>query len=158
MTTKITIGIDGNGNRIVRVKPATGRAFAIQTNGNLPATHRDGITAATLAEIAAHVAQYGTAKHRAALDLLPMSRYYIQRNGKRMKNYHGKEEKIEGGEYVFHVTDQGEIVRAHVDRVDGEILELAFSDYTFGCELFSTCYRDENQCHFVKRGGKGELP
>jgi hypothetical protein len=64
-----------------------------------------------------------------------------------MKNYHGKEEKIEAGEYVFHVTDQGEIVRAYVERVDGEILELAFSDSEFGCELISTCFRDENQAH-----------
>jgi len=62
-------------------------------------------------------------------------------------NYHGKEEKIEAGEYVCHVTDHGEIIRAYVERVDGEILELAFSDSEFGCELISTCYRDENQSH-----------
>ena len=62
-----------------------------------------------------------------------------------MKNYHGEEEKIVAGEYVSHVTDEGQIVRAYVDRVDGDLLELAFSDSEFGCELISTCYRDENQ-------------
>ena len=62
-----------------------------------------------------------------------------------MKNYHGQEEKIEAGEYVFHVTDKGQIVRAYVDRVEGDILELAFSDSEFGCEWISTCYRDDNQ-------------
>ena len=64
-----------------------------------------------------------------------------------MKNYHKQEEKIEAGEYVLHVTDQGRIVRAYVDCVDGDLLELAFSDSEFGCELRSTCYLDENQAH-----------
>lgn len=64
-----------------------------------------------------------------------------------MRNYHKQEEKIEAGEYVYHVTDKGKIVRAYVERVDGDLLELAFSDSEFGCELGSTCYRDENQAH-----------
>jgi len=83
MKSKITIGRDKNGNRIARIKNATGRAFAIQTNGNLPTTHRDGITDATGAEVAAHIIQYGTAKQRAAIGLRPLSasRYYIQRKG-----------------------------------------------------------------------------
>jgi hypothetical protein len=66
-----------------------------------------------------------------------------------MKNYHGKKEKIEAGDYVCHVTDQGEIFRAYVERVDGEILELAFSDSEFGCELISTCYRDDNRAQLT---------
>lgn len=33
-------GTDRNGNKIVKIKRATGRGFSIQTNANLPETHR----------------------------------------------------------------------------------------------------------------------
>ena len=49
-------------------------------------------------------------------------------------------EKIEAGGYVSHVTDAGETVRAYVERVDGDLLELAFSDSEFGCAIVSSCY------------------
>jgi hypothetical protein len=81
MITKITIGRDKNGNRVVWIKPATWRRFVIQTLGNLPTTHRDGVNDKTLAKVAAYVTAYGTAKQRSALDLPPMPRYFIQRKG-----------------------------------------------------------------------------
>ena len=61
---------------------------------------------------------------------------------KNMTNYHGQIEKIEAGDYVYHVTDGGEIVCAYVERIDGDFLELAFSESGFACALVSTCYRD----------------
>ena len=62
-----------------------------------------------------------------------------------MRNYHGQEEIITGGDYVMHVTDSGKICRAYVQRADGDLLELQFSDEEYGCELKSSCWKDENQ-------------
>jgi hypothetical protein len=77
-----TLGRDKNGNRIIRISPLHGRGFSIQTLGNLPETHRDGITDRTGAEVLAYVTKYGTDTQRAALDLPPLRqvpRHYIQR-------------------------------------------------------------------------------
>ena len=41
---KLKIRKDRNGNKIVYVKTLENRAFSIQTNGNLPGTHRNGIS------------------------------------------------------------------------------------------------------------------
>lgn len=54
------IGMDTNGNKTVLVRP--GR-FSIQTNGNLPRTHKDGVGPWTDAEVRAYVRAYGT-KHQ----------------------------------------------------------------------------------------------
>jgi hypothetical protein len=64
---EIMLGRDANGNRILRIKTAHERGFSIQTHGNLPATHRDGITAGTVTEVAGYVAAHGTPTQRAAL-------------------------------------------------------------------------------------------
>ena len=45
-----TIGCDRNGNKTLRCSSVEG-GFTIQTNGNLPRTHRDGVTSATDAEV-----------------------------------------------------------------------------------------------------------
>ena len=83
MTLKAEHEIDRdiNGNRILRISPPHGRGFSIQTLGNLPTTHRDGITDCTGAEVLAHVAEHGTDTQRAALGLPPrhVPRHYIQR-------------------------------------------------------------------------------
>ena len=63
------IGRDRNGNRICRVKPAEGRGFTIQTNGNLIRTHRDGIGPWTQGEVSAYVRAYGTKTQREKLNL-----------------------------------------------------------------------------------------
>ena len=76
-----TLGRDTNGNRTLRISPLHGRGFSIQTLGNLPETHRDGITDRTGAEVLAHVTEHGTERERAALGLPPryVPRHYIQR-------------------------------------------------------------------------------
>lgn len=77
-----TIGRDTNGNRVLRIRPPHERGFSIQTLGNLPGTHRDGITADTGAEVLAHVTEHGTARQRAALGIAPRKGeplHYIQR-------------------------------------------------------------------------------
>ena len=77
-----TMGRDTNGNRVLRITPPHGRGFSIQTNRNLPGTHRDGITADTGAEVLAHVTMHGTARQRAALGIAPRKGkplHYIQR-------------------------------------------------------------------------------
>jgi hypothetical protein len=80
---KYAIARDTNGNKTLRITPPHGRGFSIQTNGNLPATHRDGITERTEAEARAYVAEHGTPRQRHALGL-PMTRprpVFINRKG-----------------------------------------------------------------------------
>lgn len=60
---------DRNGNRIVRVTVPGARPFTIQTNGNLPTTHRQGICPATAGEVADYVRQFGTERQRGLLGL-----------------------------------------------------------------------------------------
>ena len=61
------IGWDCNGNKVVKVKPAKGRGFSIQTNGNLPLTHKRDVGTWTDGEVKRHVAAYGTVAQRKAL-------------------------------------------------------------------------------------------
>lgn len=56
MNTAYTISRDANGNKTLRVKIGDARAFSIQTNGNLPTTHRDGIGRHTQPEVDAYLA------------------------------------------------------------------------------------------------------
>jgi len=65
---KIQILMDDNGNTIAKV--TNGKAsFSIQTNGNLPVTHRNGKAGLnkgqTKAEIALHLSKHGTDRQRA---------------------------------------------------------------------------------------------
>ena len=52
---KLSIGMDRNGNKVLRLKPRIGRGFSIQTNGNLPETHHNGICRYTPWEVAHHL-------------------------------------------------------------------------------------------------------
>lgn len=52
--------VDRNGNRVLRVAPG----LSIQTNGNLPRTHRDGIGHWSVGEVVDWVRDYGTPKQR----------------------------------------------------------------------------------------------
>jgi hypothetical protein len=61
MKTHYKTAKDENGNKVVRITPHTGRGFSIQTLGNLPITHRDGVGEYTAGEVKAHVVKYGTA-------------------------------------------------------------------------------------------------
>ena len=54
------ISKDKNGNKTVKISRKGSRGFSIQTNGNLPKTHQDGVGAWTHDEIAAYVINYGT--------------------------------------------------------------------------------------------------
>ena len=66
------LGRDVNGNKIIKVKVGTARAFNIQTNGNLPKTHQalddDDINyAQTQNEVHAYIKQYGTKRQKEIL-------------------------------------------------------------------------------------------
>jgi hypothetical protein len=52
MKTQYKKRIDTNGNSCLLIKTGTARATSIQTNGNLPKTHRDGIGEWTPGEVA----------------------------------------------------------------------------------------------------------
>lgn len=52
------IGKDLNGNKTVKITVPWAKGFSIQTNGNLPITHRTNTPHYN--EIAQHVAMYGT--------------------------------------------------------------------------------------------------
>jgi hypothetical protein len=61
-------GRDRNGNKIVHCSSRKG-GFTIQTKGNLPRTHRDGVTAETDAEVCAYVAAHGTMRQKRILGI-----------------------------------------------------------------------------------------
>lgn len=58
---------DRNGNRVLRVSIPGVRGFSIQTNGNLPKTHRDGVGPWTSSEVRQWVQAYGTKRQKALL-------------------------------------------------------------------------------------------
>lgn len=66
MKTTYHLGRDTNGNKTVLVRPGS---FTIQTLGNLPRTHRDGIGEWTPDEVEAHVRQHGTKHQKLALGI-----------------------------------------------------------------------------------------
>ena len=59
---KITFSIskDVNGNKTVKIKAEPHKAFSIQTNGNLPETHHNGVCEATYKEVYSYISKYGT--------------------------------------------------------------------------------------------------
>ena len=52
---------DINGNKTLKI-PSRGhlKGFSVQTLGNLPITHRDGVTEGTMAELAVFINEHGT--------------------------------------------------------------------------------------------------
>jgi hypothetical protein len=61
---RYSLAMDRNGNRILRVKPPQGRGFSIQTLGNLPATHHEGVTIDTHGSVVWWVTKYGTPRQK----------------------------------------------------------------------------------------------
>ena len=61
-------GRDKNGNKILRCSSREG-GFTIQTNGNLPRTHRCGVTVETDPEVCAYVLRHGTDRRRRILGI-----------------------------------------------------------------------------------------
>ncbi len=63
---------DTNGNRIVKIKNIGmgTRGFSIQTLGNLPRTHRNGLVKfVTANEVVNYVTKYGTDRQKQALEI-----------------------------------------------------------------------------------------
>ena len=61
------ISSDINGNRVVKIESsdlAGGRGFSIQTLGNLPQTHRNGIGPYTDDEIRKYLEMFGSARQK----------------------------------------------------------------------------------------------
>jgi len=63
--TKYKTSLDLNGNKVVRITFPNGRNLSIQTNGNLPETHRKGVCQATDKEVKTYVLSYGTKRQKA---------------------------------------------------------------------------------------------
>jgi len=59
---------DINGNKLLKVK-CQGKGFTIQTNGNLPKTHSQGLGGWTSGELAYYVRTCGTVRQRKLLGL-----------------------------------------------------------------------------------------
>ena len=68
-----TMGLsrDINGNEILKIRGmgGSGKGFSIQTCGNLPITHAQGLTPESWAEVGDYVARYGTKRQRAIVGL-----------------------------------------------------------------------------------------
>ena len=58
---------DRNGNKVCFVKVPGERGFSIQTNGNLPNTHRDGVCKLTEDEVETYILSYGTRRQKTIL-------------------------------------------------------------------------------------------
>ena len=76
----LSISVDRNGNRFVRVSPTNGRGFSIQTLGNLPYIHANVISSPYYAKLAVrdYVSQFGTKKQKQAIrneKPVPVSRF-----------------------------------------------------------------------------------
>jgi len=69
---KLRVGFDFNGNKILSIKAAGGGGFSIQTNGNLPATHRMDTQTLdydiALRELTDYVNNYGTKRQKTIMD------------------------------------------------------------------------------------------
>lgn len=65
-----TVGRDQNGNKRCVVKVSHGRGFSIQTNGNMPETHRSGIGEWTWPEVVAYVRDHGTKAQKELLGII----------------------------------------------------------------------------------------
>lgn len=48
------------GNELKAINPNAKRGFSIQTNGNLPETHRNGICQQTINEVVSYINCFGT--------------------------------------------------------------------------------------------------
>lgn len=62
MTYKLRV--DGNGNKVLKVCFNLSRGFSVQTLGNLPMTHRDGIGFWTADELSDYVSRHGTKRQK----------------------------------------------------------------------------------------------
>lgn len=67
--TNFKVTRDRNGNRVVKVYGEGFRGFLIQSNGNLPKTHRDGLGPWTEGEVRTYVRSYGTDHQRDAIGI-----------------------------------------------------------------------------------------
>ena len=63
---KAKMSRDKNGNKTVIVTLMYGRSFAIQTNGNLPLTHKNDVPNAN--EIRTYIKMYGTRLQKSRLE------------------------------------------------------------------------------------------
>ncbi|MEI8280796.1 MAG: hypothetical protein WCG75_00180 [Armatimonadota bacterium] len=75
MTFKI--GFDINGNKVCRVSCGGERGFSIQTNGNLPNTHRDGVCKLTEYEVETYILSYGTRRQKTILAAVKWGRLAV---------------------------------------------------------------------------------
>lgn len=61
---KFSIEMDVNGNQVCRLKIPKERSFTVQTNDNMPRTHRDGVCILTPKEFKDHVLKYGNDRQK----------------------------------------------------------------------------------------------
>ena len=71
------IGYDSNGNKVCRVSFGGERGFSIQTNGNLPNTHRHGVCKLTEDEVETYILWYGTSRQKTLLAAVNWSRLAV---------------------------------------------------------------------------------
>lgn len=67
--TRYDIRRDVNGNKCCLYRPAKGKAFSVQTNDNMPETHRLGINPETPQEFAEYISSCGTDYQRDCLNV-----------------------------------------------------------------------------------------
>lgn len=99
---KFKLKTDTNGNRVLSVKAYDDRAFSIQTNGNLPLTHTQGINQdITCLEVIEYITKCGTDRQKQLLDI-PTHEYVIIWQGEEVDTAKDKKEALYlQGEYML---------------------------------------------------------
>ena len=65
---EIKTGRDINGNKIAKIK-TVGGSFSIQTLGNMPRTHNEGVYTWSAKEVNTYVKEFGTKRQKALCDI-----------------------------------------------------------------------------------------
>ena len=68
MITKLEIRLDLNGNKTLRISTTKG-TLKVQTNGNLPGVHKNGLTWATFDELQQYYRSYGSDRAKEILEI-----------------------------------------------------------------------------------------
>lgn len=88
------ISKDINGNKTLKIESVDtineSRGFSIQTLGNLPITHRDGICNATIAEVKVYIADHGTKLQKSKLDTLLSRSDYMSDSSNLHQRYYAQ--------------------------------------------------------------------
>lgn len=78
------ISHDVNGNKVLKIESSDiggARGFSVQTSGNLPRTHKDGVNKSTWCEVKLYLLKHGTNSQKSKIDLFITHDEYMSNSG-----------------------------------------------------------------------------